>query len=188
MIIFYVRVSSLDQNEERQVQMAKANKAKKIFIEKKSGKNMDRPELKKLLGFVREGDTVMVESISRIARNVKDLLNIIDDIKAKEGEFVSLKENINTKTPTGKFMLTVFGALAELERDSIRERQAEGIAIAKKEGKYHGRPPMNIDSIKFKALVNEVKEKKRTAVSVMKEFNITATTYYRWVNNIENSL
>ena len=89
-----------------------------------------------MMSFVRTGDTVIVESISRIARNTRDLLTIISSLTEKGVEFVSLKESIDTTTPHGRFMLTVFGALAELERESILERQREGIEIAKAEGKY----------------------------------------------------
>ena len=94
------------------------------------------------MSFVRTGDTVIVESISRIARNTRDLLSIITELTEKGVEFVILKENIGTTTPQGRFMLTVFGALAELERENILERQREGIEIAKSEGKYKGRRKM----------------------------------------------
>lgn len=89
--------------------------------------------------FVRRGDVVIVESISRFARNTKDLLNLIEDLSAKDVTFISKKEAIDTTTPSGKFMLTVFGAVAELEREYILQRQREGIEIAKKQGKYKGR-------------------------------------------------
>ena len=106
-------------------------KAEKLFIDKASGKNTDRAAFKEMMTFVRSGDVVIVESISRIARNTRDLLSIISDLTEKGVEFVSLKESIDTTTPQGRFMLTVFGALAELERENILERQREGIEIAK---------------------------------------------------------
>lgn len=114
----------------------------KVFIDRISGKNTDRPELKEMMGFVRSGDTVIVESISRFARNTKDLLELVEQLTAKGVEFVSKKEAIDTTTPTGKFMLTVFGAVAELEREYTLQRQAEGIAIAKEQGVYKGRKPI----------------------------------------------
>ena len=98
-----------------------------IYIDRMSGKNTERPELKRMLSFVRQGDTVIVESISRFARNTRDLLELVDLLTAKGVEFVSQKEAIDTATPTGKFMLTVFGAVAELEREYILQRQREGI-------------------------------------------------------------
>lgn len=182
MLVFYIRCSTEDQNEARQIAMAEEHNAEKIFCEKLSGKDTNRDELNKMLAFVREGDTVMTESISRIARNTKDLLNIVDSLNSKGVEFISLKENIDTTTPQGKFMLTVFGAMAQLERDSILQRQAEGIAEAKKRGVYTGRKPKEIDNEKFVKMCKEWREGKRTAVSIQKYFEITGTTFYRWVN------
>ena len=109
-----------------------------VYIDRLSGKNTDRPELKKMMDYVRKGDTVIVESISRFARNTRDLLALIEKLTEKGVEFVSRKEAIDTTTPTEKFMLTVFGAVAELEREYILQRQREGISIAKAQGKYTG--------------------------------------------------
>ena len=95
----------------------------RLFVDKASGKNMERPQLKEMLGFVRKGDVLIVESISRLARNTRDLLTIIEELNNKEVGFISLKENIDTNTPSGKFMLTVFGAISELERSYILQRQ-----------------------------------------------------------------
>ena len=119
-----------------------------VYIDRLSGKNTDRPELKKMMDYVRKGDTVIVESISRFARNTRDLLVLIEKLTEKGVEFVSRKEAIDTTTPTGKFMLTVFGAVAELEREYILQRQREG--IAKAQGKYTGRKPIersNFDAV-----------------------------------------
>ncbi len=127
----YIRVSSKEQNLARQqVEMQKLNLAY-IFEEKASGKNVDRPELQKMLSILSEGDTVVVLSIDRLARNTKDLLELVDLFKKKGINFISLKENIDTSTPTGMFIITILGALSELEREYIRERQRQGIAIAK---------------------------------------------------------
>lgn len=119
MKIGYIRISTTDQNTARQEVMMKELGAEQIFIDKMSGKNTDRPELKRMMNFVREGDVVIVESISRFARNTKDLLELVDQLTEKQVEFISKKEAIDTTTPTGKFMLTVFGAVAELEREYI---------------------------------------------------------------------
>ena len=121
-----------------------------VYIDRLSGKNTDRPELKKMMDYVRKGDTVIVESISRFARNTRDLLVLIEKLTEKGVEFVSRKEAIDTTTPTEKFMLTVFGAVVELEREYILQRQREGIAIAKAQGKYTGRKPIersNFDAV-----------------------------------------
>ena len=114
-------------------------KVGKLFIDKASGKNMERQQFKQMMTYVREGDVVVVESISRIARNTRDLLTITSTLNEKGVQFISLKENIDTTTPQGRFVLTIFGALAELERESILERQREGIEIAKAQGKYKGK-------------------------------------------------
>ena len=181
--LLYVRVSTIKQNEERQLKIADELNIDKdyIFIDKQSGKNADRKELKRMLAYCRKGDTVYCESISRIARNTKDLLNIIEQLKQKQVEFVSLKEKIDTTTPQGKFTLTVFSALAELERECILERQAEGILIAKEQKKYKGRKPKEIDIKEFKKLCAEWQQGKRTATSIQKHFKISAQTFYRWV-------
>ena len=142
MKVGYIRVSTQEQNTIRQEVLMQELGAEQVFIDRMSGKNMDRPELKRLLTFVRAGDCVIVESISRFARNTRDLLELIDQLQKKEVSFVSKKEAIDTTTPTGKFMLTVFGAVAELEREYILQRQREGIAIAKANGVYKGRKPI----------------------------------------------
>ena len=139
MKIGYVRVSTEEQNTARQEIMLRELGVDELFIEKASGKNADRPELCRMMEYVRRGDTVIVESISRFARNTRDLLDLVERLTEKQVEFVSRKEAIDTTTPTGKFMLTVFAAVAELEREYILQRQREGIAIARAQGKYRGR-------------------------------------------------
>lgn len=181
MIVVYIRVSTLEQNTARQEELAKKYKAGKVFIEKVSGKNAERKALKELLAFVREGDIVIVESISRIARNTKDLLSIIETLKEKKVEFVSDKENIDTATPQGKFMLTVFGAMAELERESILERQREGIEIAKRNGKYKGKPKKEIDRKHFESVCGKWRKGEITAVYAMRLLDLKPATFYRRV-------
>ena len=136
MKIGYVRVSTQEQNTIRQELLMESLGADEVYIDRMSGKSTDRPELKKLMEYVRRGDTVIVESISRFARNTRDLLELVERLSAKGVEFVSKKEAIDTTTPSGKFMLTIFGAVAELEREYILQRQQEGIAIAKANGVY----------------------------------------------------
>ena len=151
----------------------------KVFVDRISGKNTDRPELKEMMGFVRSGDTVIVESISRFARNTKDLLELVEQLTVKGVEFVSRKEAIDTTTPTGKFMLTVFGAVAELEREYTLQRQAEGIAIAKEQGVYKGRKP--IVRPEFVNVVSLWRQGDITAVEAMNRLDMKPSTFYRKV-------
>ncbi len=152
MRVGHVRCSTAEQNEARQLKMMEEQKVEKVFLDKTSGKNIYRKDFKAMMAFVRASDTVIVESISRIARNTRDLLTIISSLTDKGVEFVSLKENIDTTTPHGRCMLTVFAALAELERESILERQHEGIEIAKTEGKYKGRKPVVVNEAQSRAV------------------------------------
>lgn len=179
MLVGYIRTSTAEQNTARQEVLMKELDVEKVFIDKASGKNTQRPELQKLLSFVRKGDKVVVESISRFARNTKDLLNLIEILTNKEVEFVSKKENIDTSTPTGKFMLTVFGAVAELERQYILQRQKEGIAIAKQNGKYKGRK--RIENDQFYSLYKKWQNKEITATYAIKQLNYSRNTFYRRV-------
>ena len=148
-----------------------------VYIDRMSGKNTNRPELKKMMDYVRRGDTVIVESISRFARNTRDLLELVERLTAKGVEFVSKKEAIDTTTPTGKFMLTIFGAVAELEREYILQRQREGIAIAKEQGKYTGR--RSKQSPDFDRVVGQWRNGEITAVEAMRILKMSKTTFYR---------
>ena len=183
MKLLYCRVSTTEQCELRQTELAKelGIEEEYIFLDKQSGKDTNRKELQRLLEFCRKGDIVYTESISRIARNTKDLLQIVEQLKEKQVEFISLKESIDTSTPQGAFMLTIFGAMAQLERENILQRQKEGIAIGKLNGVYKGRKPKEIDRVKFDKMCVEWKKGERTAVSIQREFGITQTTFYKWV-------
>lgn len=177
--IGYIRVSTTEQNTIRQEVLLKELGVDEVFIDKASGKNTDRPELKRLIVYVRQGDTVIVESISRFARNTKDLLELIEQLTAKNVEFISKKEAIDTTTPTGKFMLTIFGAVAELEREYILQRQREGIDIAKEQGKYKGRKP--IVHPDFDRVVSKWQAGDISAVEAMRRLNMKPSTFYRKV-------
>jgi DNA invertase Pin-like site-specific DNA recombinase len=159
--------------------------AEKVYIDVASGKNTDRPQLKAMMEFVREGDTLIVESISRFARNTRDLLALVDQLTEKKVVFVSKKEAIDTNTPTGRFMLTVFGAVAELERDYNLQRQREGIAEAKKAGKYRGRKPIEVDLKKFKDAYSRWKAGEITATKARKQLGLSSNTFYRRVKRFE---
>lgn len=153
MNIAYVRVSTADQNEDRQIEALKKHNIDRWFTEKISGKDTNRPKLQEMLDFVREGDTVFIHDFSRLARSTKDLLSIVEYLDKKKVFLVSNKENVDSSTPTGKMMLTMIAAINEFERSNILERQREGIAIKKAQDKllppeertYKGRKPVGID-------------------------------------------
>lgn len=182
MKIGYIRVSTQEQNTIRQEVLMQELSVDEVYIDHMSGKNTSRPELQKMMQYVRHGDTVIVESISRFARNTHDLLELVERLTSKGVEFVSKKEAIDTTTPTGKFMLTIFGAVAELEREYILQRQHEGIAIARERGKYTGRTaaiPPNFDKVVSRWKAGEI-----TAVEAMKALHLSKTTFYRLVKSI----
>lgn len=185
MKVGYVRVSTTEQNTARQESLMESLGVEKIYIEKISGKSKDRPKLQEMMAFVREGDTVIVESISRFARNVRDLLDLVEQLKEKKVDFVSKKENIDTTTPAGKLMLTVFGALAEFERESLLQRQREGIEIAKAEGKYKGRKPIEIDEKLFEELYRQWKNGDTQPKYMIKKLGLSRNTFYRRVKAYE---
>ena len=190
--IAYIRVSTKEQNTGRQYELLKDRNIvpDKIYEEKFSGKNTDRPELKAMLAYVREGDTVYIESISRLARNTRDFLNLVEYLQDKQVDLVSLKESIDTATPTGKFMLSVFAALYQLERENTLQRQREGIDLAladRKNGKDrpYGRPPAVLSET-FAVNYKLWKDGKLTAVDFMRKEHLPRTTFYRLVKRYEN--
>lgn len=157
----------------------------RVFIDRQSGKDTSRPELKQLLNYVREGDVVIVESISRFARNTRDLLELVEQLTEKKVEFISKKESLDTSTPSGRFVLTIFGAVAQLEREYLLQRQKEGIAIAKQEGKYKGRKPLvrpELDSV-----ITLWQDGEITAVEAMHRLKISKTTFYRIIRERNKS-
>ena len=186
MKVAYIRVSTEDQNTARQEEAIRNLGVEKAFIEKVSGKNMDRPQLKAMLDYVREGDTLIVESYSRLARNTKDLLSIIEELEKKGVAFVSLKENIDTSTPQGKLMLTIFAGLAQFERECTLQRQKEGIAIAKIEGRYKGRKPVAIPD-NWNGVIALWKKGEITAKVAQKKLGMTPATFYRKIKESESS-
>ena len=145
MKIAYVRVSTVEQSEARQKEALEGKGIDKWYIEKVSAKDTNRPKLQEMLDFAREGDTIYIHDFSRLARSTKDLLEIVERLNQKGVHLVSNKESIDSSTPTGKLMLTMVGAIAEFERSNLLERQREGIAIAKREGRYKGRKEVKVD-------------------------------------------
>lgn len=189
MKVGYVRVSAEDQNTIRQENMMKELSVDRVYIEKASGKSRTgRPELEAMMDFVREGDVVVVESISRFARSTRDLLTLVEQLAEKGVEFVSLKESIDTTTPNGRFMLTVFGAMAELERENILQRQKEGIAAAKAEGKYKGRKPIEIDREELESVHTKWYKNEITTAHAIKKLGLSRNTFYRRMWEYEDEM
>ena len=184
--IGYIRVSTEHQETARQEALMQQYQVERIFAEKISGKNTNRPELKAMLDYVRDGDTLYIESISRLGRSTRDLLNIIDILQGKGVTLVSGKENIDTNTPQGRFVLSIFAALSELEREQTLQRQREGIVIAKAQGKYKGRQPIPIDWVKFGQLYEQWKSEDITAVEFQRQMGLRANTFYRRLREYEH--
>ena len=159
MRVAYVRVSTVEQNEARQLEALKKYDIEKWYTEKVSGKDTNRPKLQEMLDFVREGDTVYIHDFSRLARSTKDLLEILEELTAKGVTLISNKENLDTGTATGKLMLTVIAAINEFERQNLLERQKEGIEIAKREGKFKGVQVKQIDDAAFNAAYEKYKNR-----------------------------
>ncbi len=185
--IAYIRVSTVEQNEESQIKQLSFKNIDKYYIEKISGKDTNRPKLNEMLEYVREGDTVYIQDFSRLARNVKDLLNIVDKLQEKGVNLVSLKENLDLNTPSGKLQLTMLGAIYEFEREMLRERQAEGIAIAKAKGKYKGRKkigyPNNWEEIYKKWKIREI-----TATKAMQLLGLKRNTFYKLIKEYDKKI
>ena len=203
MIVGYVRVSTRDQNEARQFEALKPYNCERIYHEKISGKNTERPELQAMLNFVREGDTVVCESFSRLARSTVDLLTITSGFEKKGIKFISTKENIDTSTPTGRLMLTFLAAIAQFERELILERQGEGIVLRKEEDRqrkeqglepltYKGRKRLQYDPERFKIEVELVEQGKQTHETAAKNLGfidqdgkLKMRTYFRRVKELK---
>ena len=178
MKVGYIRISTEAQNMFRQEDLMKELGVERVFEDRASGKDTQRPGLKEMLGFVRRGDEVVVESISRLARSTGDLLNIVAGLDSNGISFVSKKEALDSKTPQGRFVLTIFAGLASLERETIIQRTKEGIEAARSRGKHLGRPiiekPKDWDRV-----TSDWKAGKLTAVQVMKVLGLTKSTFYK---------
>ena len=183
MKVGYVRISTREQNTARQDVLMEKLGVEKVYTDKLSGKNTDRPELQKMMDFVREGDMVVVESFSRFARNLRDLLDLTETLERKGVQFISQKERIDTNGPAGRLMLQIFGALAEFERETILERQAEGIAVAKAEGRMTGRPKKAVGI--FEDVYRDYEDKKISASEGARRLGIARSTWYRNVKEYE---
>ncbi len=179
--IGYVRVSSFDQNPDRQLEQAQMDK---VFTDKASGKDTQRPELDALLTFVREGDTVVVHSMDRLARNLDDLRRLVQKLTKRGARIEFVKECLTftgEDSPMANLMLSVMGAFAEFERALIRERQREGIALAKQRGAYRGRKKSlsseRVAELRQRADAGEQKAK------LAREFGISRETLYQYLRS-----
>ena len=179
--IGYVRVSSFDQNPERQLENISLNK---VFTDKASGKDTKRPELEALLAFAREGDTVVVHSMDRLARNLDDLRRLVQMLTKRGIRIEFVKEGLHftgEDSPMANLLLSVMGAFAEFERALIRERQREGIALAKKRGAYRGRKkalsPEQVADLRQRAAAGDQK------ATLAREFGISRETLYQYLRS-----
>lgn len=175
----YARVSTADQNLARQLDMLRQYGADPIFQEKMTGTKRDRPELNRMLAHVVQGDTVVVESLSRLGRSTKDLIELVELRKDKGVELVSLKEQIDTSTPTGKLLFTLMSALAQFERDVIAERTKEGLKAARARGRCGGRP--RCDPRKVQQAVKLYRAGQHTVKEIEELTGIKKATLYRAV-------
>jgi len=194
MLIGYARVSTVDQNLDRQIIKLKEYGCEYIFTEKVSGaKRNNRPELEKLLSKLRFKDVVVVTELSRLARSLQDLLNILKELKENEVDFVSMKENIDTREDNiySKFMIQIMGAIAEFERDLSRERQREGIIVAKTKGIYKGRKrkyhenAKGSDKLIYDTIINSYKSDESVA-NIHRKTGVARSTIYRIIKAYES--
>lgn len=178
--IAYIRVSTLEQNTESQFEILKQYKIDKYFEEKISAKNTIRPKLMEMLDYVRNGDTVYVKDFSRLARSTKDLLEILEKLENKGVKLVSNKENLDTSTPAGKLMVTMLDAIYEFERANLLERQKDGIAVAKREGKYKGRKKIS-KTANWQEVYSDWSCRKITAKKACELLKLKTNTFYNFV-------
>lgn len=184
MNIAYIRVSTIEQNEDRQIEGLKKHNINKWFTEKVSAKDANRPELKSMIEFAREGDTIYIHSLDRLARSTNDLLNIVEELKSKGIHLISNKENIDTNTATGKLMLTMIGAINTFERENMLERQREGIALAVQKGKYKGRKKISYPT-NWTEIYNKYKTRKLKVNEAMDQLGLKRNTFYKLVKEHE---
>jgi len=177
MIIGYARVSTQDQNLDRQLDNLTAKGCEKIYQEKITGKLTSRPELDKMLEAIRPGDTLVIDSFSRLSRSTKDLLAMVEALTAKGIHIVSLKEQLDTSTATGRMMLTMLSALSQFERDLISERTHDGLKAARARGRMGGRP--TVDSAKMAQALKMYGTQQFTVAEITASTGISAPTLYR---------
>lgn len=178
-LIGYARVSVVTQRLDLQIDALNQHGVERIFSEKMTGTRSDRPQLQEMLKFLREGDTVVVWKLDRIGRSMRDLINIVTNLQEKGVHFVSLKENIDTSSATGKLIFGIFASLAEFERDLISERTRAGLDAAKARGRKGGRPGVDEEKI---ALAVKMHESKQYSIpEILRATGISRTTLYRYL-------
>ena len=188
MVVAYIRVSSDSQNLDMQRASIEPYKPERVFEEKISGKNMERPQLQELLNFVRANDEIVIYSLSRISRSLKDMLNIMDILIEKKVTLISIKENltISDSNKTTRFFVSILGCCSELERENIRERQADGIKEAKKRGVYKGRKPIQVED--FGKWYELWQKRVYNKTTLAKELSISRQTLYKLFEEYEKKL
>jgi len=180
MIIGYGRVSTVEQNLDRQIDALKDAGADKLFTEKITGKKKERPELMKLIEQLREGDIVVISELTRLSRSTKDLFAIVDQIKSKGADIRSLKETwLDTTTPQGALMMTIFAGLSQFEADLTAQRTREGLAAARARGRLGGRPKTISEKI-TRAL--KMYDSSFSVEEVCKSCDISKSTLYNYIN------
>lgn len=182
-LVAYQRVSTQFQNLDRQSDYFATLGVEKVFTDKASGKSTDRPGLKEMLGYVRQGDVLHIESISRLARTVRDLLAIVETLESKGVQLVSSKENLDTSTPMGRCLLQIMAAMSELERGSLLERQREGIQSARRRGKHLGRPKVQKPA-DWDKVVSDWKSGSITATAAIAKLGVSRTSFYKLIKTI----
>ena len=180
MKIGYARVSTQDQNLDRQLDNLRSAGCERIFNEKMTGTKSDRPELKTMLLTLRAGDVLVIDSFSRLSRSTKDLLDLVEKLTAMDVHLVSLKENLDTTTATGKLMLTMLSALSQFERDLIAERTIDGLKAARARGRCGGRPRLGSDKDRKQALAM-YHANAMTNVEIAEKFGVSTRTLNRWI-------
>ena len=180
MKIGYARVSTQDQNLDRQLDNLRSAGCERIFNEKMTGTKSDRPELKTMLLTLRSGDILVIDSFSRLSRSTKDLLDLVEKLTNMGVHLVSLKENLDTTTATGKLMLTMLSALSQFERDLIAERTIDGLKAARARGRCGGRPRLGTDKDRQQALAM-YRANVMTNVEIADKFGISQRTLSRWI-------
>lgn len=184
--VAYLRCSSDDQNLDRQIEAMKNYKIDKFFSEKISGKDMNRPQLNAMLEYIREGDIVYILDFSRLARSTVDLLNLVTLFQEKRVQLVSIKENVDTSTATGRLMLQMIAAINEFERANLLERQREGVRLAKAQGKYKGRQKAKVDMKRFEELYELWTKHKTNKSKMAEELKVSRTVIDRLLNEKNN--
>ncbi|SMC26194.1 Site-specific DNA recombinase [Clostridium acidisoli DSM 12555] len=182
MNIGYARVSTEEQNLDRQIDILNRAGCNRIYEEKVAGIKKDRPELNKMLDQIRNGDVIIIADLTRLSRSVKDLFSLVEQIEEKGANIKSIKESwVDTTTAQGKLMFTIFAGISQFERDLISQRTIEGLNAARARGKKGGRPKTNDKDIKL--AVKMYASKNHSISEITKATGVSKTTLYRYINN-----